>query len=756
MIPPPPPLLTERPAPASSSAPASRPAPPAPVRPDYAGHLLAAPAYLLLSLVVTFPMLLHPATDGLGELYLDRAKDTWNFWWVKVALLDLHTNPFHTDLLLYPQGADLYYHTLNLPAAVLLLGPLLLWGPVAAYNLGALFALTLAGYAGYRLVAFLTGSRVAGLLGGLIIGFNPLAHAMLQGMINIVSLGWFVLCIEFYLRSWDGGRRRDMILTGVFFILSVLTGGYFEVYLLLFFAVHALWLPATTARAEGRAGVRALGRRAALIFAWAGGTAALVVGPYAFAAVRSLQKGQIVLWSAQDPERTLANSADLLSFLVPNRNHLLLGGGAPWWAGINPNIHDYTYLGLVTVALAAAGAWAARRQARTGLWLAVAALGVILACGPVLQINGQQTFGGGPVPLPLQLLQPLPLVGLVRFPERFVTLTYVALAVLAAGGLQRVLGRLPPARQSLVAAAVLGLVLLEMPLRPRVTDPMPIPASLAALGRDPAPGAVLELPLTQLDRVAAPRMYYQTGHGRPITSAYISRTFIDPYTQACSPFQAFALYPRIEAEDIVSPTVAGQLTPGLLAAHGIGFLTVYKQGLFHSLNFEPLEPARLAELQALAGRLGTPLADDAMATTYRVRPAAERPGLFLQLGPDWHALERSEGRLFRWIAGARADLCVFSPAAQTAPLTFQVAGFAAPRHLQVWIGDQQVLDGAVPADGALHALQTPPIAWPAGPQLVRLVVPEGSASPAALGQGSDTRQLSLGFSVIRLGAGIAP
>ena len=64
----------------------------------------------------------------------------------------------------------------------------------------------------------------------------------------------------------------------------------------------------------------------------------------------------------------------------------------------------------------------------------------------------------------------------------------------------------------------------------------------------------------------------------------------------------------------------------------------------------------------------------------------------------------------------------------------------------------QVLETTVPADGALHAVTTPPLAWPAGPQRVRLVVPEGSASPAGLGQGSDTRQLSLGFGPIRLGA----
>jgi hypothetical protein len=159
----------------------------------------------------------------------------------------------------------------------------------------------------------------------------------------------------------------------------------------------------------------------------------------------------------------------------------------------------------------------------------------------------------------------------------------------------------------------------------------------------------------------------------------------------------------------------------------------------------------VAPLQDLASRLGTPLADDAVATTYRVRPATGHVGLFLQLGPDWHSVEQSAGAPFRWMNGGRADLCVFSPAAQSAPLQFQATSFAGPRHLQVWLADRQVFETVVPADGALHALQTPPLTFPAGPQAVRFVVPEGSASPADLGQGTDTRQLSVGFSAIQLG-----
>src|SRR5258708_32056236 len=105
------------------------------------GQALAAlVGYALLSLVVTWPLALHFTTQEMGEDYFDRVQNTWNLWWVKVALLDRHASPFVTDLLFYPQGTDLYYHTLNLPSTLITLGPLLAFGPAAAYNTSVLVA----------------------------------------------------------------------------------------------------------------------------------------------------------------------------------------------------------------------------------------------------------------------------------------------------------------------------------------------------------------------------------------------------------------------------------------------------------------------------------------------------------------------------------------------------------------------------------------------------------------------------------------
>jgi hypothetical protein len=711
---------------------------------------------LALGLVATYPLVLHFTTEGLGEHYFDRAQSIWNLWWVRTALLERGTNPFHTDLLFYPQGADLYFHDLSLPIKLIIMLPSYVLGLVGAYNLGMLLGLVLTGYAGFRLVGYLTGHAGAGAVGGVIIGFNPLVLEWLRGHINLMSAMWWVLCIEFYLRAWQTGRRRDMLLMGVFFALSVLTLGYYEIYLLVFFALHGLWRVLTMPGGMAARLTTTL-RRAGPILLWGGGLATVILAPYALGAWRSLSNGQTIAASALDVDRAVVDSADLLSFIVPDRDHWLLGIHAPWWQVINPAIHEYTTLGIATVILAAWGAWRARRQAMTWLWLAVALVGVLLALGPVLQVNGQPTG----IPMPLALLQHLPIIGLMRAPERFVFLTYVAFAALAGSAIADFGLQIADYRNrghfalrtphSAIVAGLVALLLLEMPLHVRYMEPMVEPASMVALGQEPGPGAVLELPLTQHGWVDTPRMFNQIAHGRPITSGYLSRAIIDPYTQACSPFGPFSDYPRPNPPDIITPTL--QPSPALLTANGVGFITVYKQEYVDPRAISPVPAKRLAALQGLASGLGTPVADDAAATVYRVRANNGQLGTAWQLGPDWNSAEQSGGAPFRWLAGAQGDFCLFSPAGHTAPLTFQVTSFATPRHLQVFVNDQEVLNTEVPADGVLHPFTTPAIAWPTGPQRVRLVVREGSASPASLGQGSDKRELSIGFGPIRLGAG---
>ncbi len=720
-------------------------------------HLIALGAYVLLGLAVMWPGPLSFFTQPMGEDYPDRAQNMWNLWWVKVALLDRHVNPFHTDMLLYPQGADLYLHTLNFPSTLLTLIPLISFGAAAAYNCSVLFALVLSAYAGFRLVHYVAGSWVPAILGGLIIGFSPLALVATRSQINVGSMQWLVLCVEFYLRAWEDGKRRSAVLMGVFFTLALLTVGYFEIYLLLFFATHLIWVVLTKKGEPWLKRIRAVFSRAGRLLMWGGGIATLLSAPYLVGVWHSLQSGQIVARSDVDVERAILNSADLLSFLVPYREHWLLGAQAPWWSALNSKIWDLAYLGVTTLALAIIGVWVARRKGIAWLWVALAALSMALALGPVLQINHNQTFGGVQIPMLYSLIPDIPPFDLMRTPIRFVTLMYVALGVLAGLGIEALIQRASRTRipRSVIVAAVTGLLLLEMPLHIRSSEPSQLPtkklpASMQAIQRDPGQGALLEMPFTQHDWGESLRMLFQIEHGRAITSGYLSRNVFDPYMEACSPLQVFANYSHVSEHDIVEPSALGQL-PQLLGDNGIGYLAVYKALPLDSRTMKPLSAAQLSALQDLAARMGIPLGDDDVATTYRVPPSSGHAGLFLQLGPNWHGVEESYGQPFRWMDGARADLCVFSPSVHRSPLSFQVASYYMSRHVQIWVNDREVMEMEVPADSALHSVTTPPIDWPSGFQQVRLVVPEGSARPIDLSQSSDIRELSIGLSTIRIG-----
>ncbi|HUS15862.1 MAG TPA: hypothetical protein VM536_12700, partial [Chloroflexia bacterium] len=331
-------------------------------------HLLVLLGYLLLSFVVTYPLIFNFTTQALGEHPPDRIQNMWNLWWVKVALFDQHTSPFHTNLLYYPQGADLYIHTLSLPSTLLTLVPLLLAGVVAAYNTSVIIAFVLAGYAGFRLVSYLTGSRAAGVLGGVIIGFNSLMMDHSRGQVNIMSVQWFLLCIEFYLRAWAGEMpRRTAVLAGVFFTLALLTVGYFEIYLVVFFTLHLVWALATRPEPGWGARLAGLVRQAAPVALWAGVAVAVLAGPYLLATWISVNNG-VISHTEGDDGLALRRSADLLSFLVPPRGNLVIGQTAPWWAGIDPRINEGAYLGIVPVGLAILGFRAWRGQAQRWFW----------------------------------------------------------------------------------------------------------------------------------------------------------------------------------------------------------------------------------------------------------------------------------------------------------------------------------------------------------------------------------------------------
>src|SRR5947209_8646392 len=72
-------------------------------------HLLVAALYTLIMFFYLDVVL------GFSLAYVPHESATWLFgwdlWWVKKALLDLHTNPFFTTYINAPGGVSLHFQT---------------------------------------------------------------------------------------------------------------------------------------------------------------------------------------------------------------------------------------------------------------------------------------------------------------------------------------------------------------------------------------------------------------------------------------------------------------------------------------------------------------------------------------------------------------------------------------------------------------------------------------------------------------------
>ena len=117
-------------------------------------HLAVALAYCLLTLVMTWPLAINLASAIPGDGF-DGWQNYWNLWWLKTALIDRVSNPFFTDILYYPTGVGLHFHTLNPLNGLLSMPVQASFGLIAAYNSVVLVSWTLSGYGTFLLCLWL-------------------------------------------------------------------------------------------------------------------------------------------------------------------------------------------------------------------------------------------------------------------------------------------------------------------------------------------------------------------------------------------------------------------------------------------------------------------------------------------------------------------------------------------------------------------------------------------------------------------------
>lgn len=477
---------------------------------------LAAVAYAIATIVVTWPVFRHPTSTVLdtmslyGEAWTLVQRDInltmWILAWDTHALTTHPTTLFHANAF-YPAPWVLATseHMLgNVPW----FGPVffLTGNPVLAHQVTLLASFVLAGLTMAAWVFYWTRDRTAAFVAGLAYALAPYRLWQL-GNLHVIAIQWLPLVPL----GIDGivDRRRPrlaMLLLWTGLAMSTLCSYYVGYAAFVLAGVYAVARLPSARPALGRALVR---------LAIAGGLAALVVGavtvPYVL-----LQRSGALPDHTQDSFNSLAFWA-VLKFGI---------SGLMGWFFLPRRDGIPQYLTATAMLLALIALGLHRRKPR-GALVATAVAGIVLFFGPSVP---NPWSPGASIPLPYRLLASIvPGFSAMRAPQRFGCLTTLAVVALAGLGLAALRARLVATGRRRLAT-VLPFVLVAVfcvEVRPRGLRALSVPtegstpAADAYLREHGDGGAVLNLPFNrhQLYQESA-YLYESIFHWLPIVNGY--------------------------------------------------------------------------------------------------------------------------------------------------------------------------------------------------------------------------------------------
>jgi len=464
--------------------------------------VLITASFTILTLILTYPGIFKLSTHFMCDGG-DGFQNMWNMWWLKTALLDLHTNPYYTTYLHYPDGISLLFQTFN-PFNGLISIPLqFLFRMEITYNLIVIFSFIMSGIGMYLLARYLIKNRFAAFIAGVIYTFCPFHFAHGLGHLQLIAMEWMPFYILYMIKTHREGGWKNGVLGGIFLILTALCSWYYLIYSVLITCIYLIYHLFANRRSILN---KNLGRDLLILVVTFGVVMSPLLGSMFYAKVTQKFVGE------HNPENW---SADLTSFFVPSG---ISTYGRAWFSSIwskwkgntaeNSNYIGYIVLGLSIFALIKF------RDAR--LWGIVALFAFVMALGPYLRVMGKQYRV---IPLPYQLLHHyLPFFSFTGVPERFDIMLKFSLAIISGYAVSGIYNRFGNVKVRFGLIALISvLVIVEYLSIPYVHTKIEVTEFYHEMAKDEDVYGVIDIPS------GAVTLYLATIHKKPLVGGYVSR-----------------------------------------------------------------------------------------------------------------------------------------------------------------------------------------------------------------------------------------
>jgi hypothetical protein len=457
----------------------------------------------VLTVAMTYPLAFRVGAVGR----IETGDGQWSIWVVNWVARTLVVDPLHVfdANIFYPHRGTLAYSETNLVAGALAAPAY--WATRNAYfahNLVLLLSFVLSAAGGYYLARYLTGSRAAAAVSGLIFAFCPYAFAHTAHIHLLLTAGLPFSLLAFH-RLADAPSAARGAALGAVLALTGLACGYYGIYAALIVSLASMYYLAT--RRHWRNG------RYYLALAAGAGTAAILLAPFI--------KQYIDLGEGNRPVRELK---DQLLYAATWSSYLASGGLCHrWMLRFLQSWADVIFPGFTALTLAAVGVWVTLR-AWPGAGRTEGRPSPALENGGFYTLLTLFTFWlsfGPKAGLYSLVYTVFPFFSLMRAPARMGVLVVLGLSVLAGIGLASLLrSSRHPVRWAAVAAIV---ALVEVTPVPVLFKPVPphsiVYDTLAGL----PDGALVEMPFFWLSRDFHRHTYYMrmsTLHWKPLLNGY--------------------------------------------------------------------------------------------------------------------------------------------------------------------------------------------------------------------------------------------